>query len=213
MQGHNMDSVWHSAPDSRSVPPKDVGATVLSPMSKNKSSDPVGLLWNPCGVPGLHGGSFCILWGSFGGSFGNGRLGDIYFVQKNEKMNAQMSTNVLQKHLHRSMAKTGCSVFMQDGAPCHKAKSVMKWLDDQDVSVLEWVGQSPDANPIENAWTKLKSIIRKYPAASNLDELTKNIKRGWKELGRDTDYLERLTNSMTNRVQAIIAAEGDVTKY
>ena len=147
------------------------------------------------------------------GSFGNGRLGDIYFVQKNEKMNAQMYTNVLQKHLHRSMAKTGCSVFMQDGAPCHKAKSVMKWLDDQDVSVLEWVGQSPDANPIENAWTKLKSIIRKYPAASNLDELTKNIKRGWKELGRDTDYLERLTNSMTNRVQAIIAAEGDVTKY
>ena len=44
MQGHNMDSVWHSAPDSRSVLPKDVGATVLSPMSKNKSSDSVGLL-------------------------------------------------------------------------------------------------------------------------------------------------------------------------
>ena len=32
-------------------------------------------------------------------------------------------------------------------------------------------------------------------AASNLDKLTKNIKKGWKELGRDTDYLERLTNS------------------
>ena len=46
-----MDSVWHSAPYSRSVPPKDVGATVLSPMSKNKSSDSVGLLRNPCAVP------------------------------------------------------------------------------------------------------------------------------------------------------------------
>ena len=74
MQGHNMDSVWHSAPDSRSVPPKDVGATILSPMSKNKSSGPVGLLWNLCGVPGLHGGSFCILWAFFGGSFGKGFL-------------------------------------------------------------------------------------------------------------------------------------------
>ena len=57
-----------------------------------------------------------------------------------------------------------------------------------------------------------QNIIKKYPAASNLDELTKNIKKGWKELGRDTDYLERLTNSMTNRVQAIIAANGNV-KY
>ena len=73
-----MDSVWHSAPDSRSVPPKDVAATVLNPMSKNISSDPVGLLWNPCWVLGLHGGCFgraffwdpwggpLVLWDSFG---------------------------------------------------------------------------------------------------------------------------------------------------
>ena len=53
-----MDSVWHSTPDSRSVPPKDVGATVLSPMSKNKSSDSVGLLLNPCAVPGSMAGPF-----------------------------------------------------------------------------------------------------------------------------------------------------------
>ena len=53
-----MDSVWHSAPDSRSVPPKDVGATVLSPLSKNKSSDSVGLLLNPCAVLGSMAGPF-----------------------------------------------------------------------------------------------------------------------------------------------------------
>ena len=53
-----MDSVWHSAPDSRNVPPKDVGATVLSPMSKNISSDSVRLLLNPCAVPGSMAGPF-----------------------------------------------------------------------------------------------------------------------------------------------------------
>ena len=147
------------------------------------------------------------------GCFGNGRLGDIYFVQHNAKMNAQMYTEVLRKHLRKSMAKTGCSVFMQDGAPCHKARSVMQWLEDHDVSVLEWVGQSPDANAIENMWTKLKRIIRRYPAPSNLDELARNIKRGWKELARDTTYLQKLTDSMVDRVEAIIAADGDVTKY
>ena len=147
------------------------------------------------------------------GAVGNGKLGDIYFVEPNEKMNARMYTEVLQRHLKRSMQKTGCSIFMQDGAPCHKAKSVMEWLADHDVPVLEWVGQSCDANPIENLWTKLKKIIRSYPATSNLQELKINIKRGWKELAKDTDYLERLCNSMTNRVEAIIASEGDVTKY
>ena len=69
-----MDSVWHSAPDSRSVPPKDVGATVLSPMSKNKSSDPVGLLLNPCAVPGSMAGPFVSFGVPFGGSFGKGFL-------------------------------------------------------------------------------------------------------------------------------------------
>ena len=59
------------------------------------------------------------------GSFGNSRLGNLYFVEANAKMNAQMCKEVLQRHLKRSMEKTGCSIFMQDGAPCHKAKTIM----------------------------------------------------------------------------------------
>ena len=47
----------------------------------------------------------------------------------------------------------------------------------------------------------------------NLEELAKNIKRGWRELARDTTYLQKLTDSMVNRVNAIIDAEGDITKY
>ena len=111
------------------------------------------------------------------------------------------------------MNNTGCSVFMQDGAPCHKAKSVMKWLSDHDVKLLEWIGNSPDCNPIENLWVELKKIVRTYPAASNLDELRRNISKAWKQLGRDTQYLTSLTNSMNNRIAEVIAASGDVTKY
>ena len=147
------------------------------------------------------------------GCFGNSQLGDLYFVEANAKMNAEMYKQVLRRHLKRSLQKTGCSVFMQDGAPCHKARSIMTWLADHDVSMLEWVGQSCDCNPIENLWDKLKSIIRKYDAPSNLNELAKNIQRGWRELGRNTAYLAKLTYSMQNRVNAVIEASGDVTKY
>ena len=146
-------------------------------------------------------------------SFGNSRLGNLYFVEANAKMNAQMYKTVLQRHLKKSMEKTGCSIFMQDGAPCHKAKTIMTWLEDHDVPLLEWVGQSCDCNPIENLWDRLKGIIRKYPAPKNLDELARNIKRGWRELGRDTTYLAKLTYSMQNRIDAVIEASGDSTKY
>ena len=146
-------------------------------------------------------------------SFGNGKLGDIYFVEPNAKMNAKMYKEVLQRHLRKSMNKTGCSTFMQDGAPCHKARKIMLWLDDSGVPVLDWVGQSCDQNPIENLWTRLKKILRTYPAASNLDELAKNIRRAWRELGRDTEYIQRLTNSMPARIAAVTDAKGDVTKY
>ena len=53
----------------------------------------------------------------------------------------------------------------------------------------------------------------KYDAPSNLNELAKNIRRGWKELGRDIEYLAKLTYSMQIRIEAIIEASGDVTKY
>lgn len=39
-------------------------------------------------------------------------------------------------------------IFMQDGAPCHTAKSVLKWLTDCNVKFIrDWLGNSPDFNP------------------------------------------------------------------
>ena len=146
-------------------------------------------------------------------SFGNGKLGDLYFVEPNAKMNAKMYREVLETHLKSSMTKTGCSIFMQDGAPCHTARTILAWLDESGVPVLDWVGQSCDMNPIENLWYRLKQIIANYPAATSLEELAKNIKKAWKVLAKDTEYLKTLTNSMASRIAAVIEAGGDVTKY
>ena len=146
-------------------------------------------------------------------SFGNGKLGELFFVEPNAKINAKMYKEVLVRHLKRSMKKTGCKIFMQDGAPCHTARTILAWLDESGVPVMDWVGQSCDMNPIENKWGRLKRLVARYPAATNLDELAKNIRKAWRKLARDTEYLQTLTDSMPSRIAAVIEAKGDVTKY
>jgi transposase len=50
-------------------------------------------------------------------------------------------------------------IFHQEklvGAPCHKAKSITKFLAEKDVKTLPWPGYSPDMNPIEIVKNRLK---------------------------------------------------------
>ena len=148
------------------------------------------------------------------GTFGNSKLGRLYSVKHNPKRNAAMYKRVLQKHLKASMNMTGCTTFMQDGAPCHTAGTIKEWLANHaEVPVPDWVGQSCDLNPIENLVTRLKNIIGNMKAASNLTDLAKKISCGWRILGRDTTYLHSLTYSMRSWVVAIINTEGGPTKY
>ena len=68
----------------------------------------------------------------FSGQFDeNSKLGRLFFVDHNAKMNTAMYKMVLQKHLKASMKMTGTEVFMQEGAPCHMARSITTWLKDE----------------------------------------------------------------------------------
>ena len=81
------------------------------------------------------------------------------------------------------------------------------------IEVLDWVGQSCDLNPMKNLWRGLNGIIGRMPACSNLEELTQQIKKAWAKLGRNKEFLCNLTDSMPERIAAVIEANGDVTKY
>ena len=64
-------------------------------------------------------------------------------------MNGQKYLDLLKNKLELHMAVHKCSVFMQDGAPCHRAKIVTQFLKTQKMNILDWPGNSPDPNPME----------------------------------------------------------------
>ena len=82
--------------------------------------------------------------------------GSLYFLSKGQPMNATRYIDVLDSHLLPDMKIHGCMTFQQDSAPSHKAKAVTMWLQAKNVKVLQWPGNSPDLNLIENLWTLVK---------------------------------------------------------
>ena len=100
---------------------------------------------------------------------------------------------------------------MQDGAPCHTAKKVMKWLADKKIDVMEWPGNSPDLNPIENVWNIMKHEMQSCHISS-VPLLQQRIKDIWvKEL--TPEFFLNLAVSMPKRLQSVIKAKGHTTKY
>ena len=102
----------------------------------------------------------------------------------------------------------GSEVFMHDSAPCHKAKKITRYLEQKQINALEWPGNSPILNPIENCWHKVKEKMseKKTP---NLEILQEELKKVWCQ-EMSTEYLKNFSDSKPKRLQ--IKDKGNMTK-
>ncbi len=97
--------------------------------------------------------------------------------------------------------------FMQDGVPCHMAKSVLRFLEDNDIEVLPWVGNSPDC-----VWEIVKDRLKKIKIMTR-GQLIKEVTRTWHEDPDIQRLCVPLINSMPRRLAAVMHNKGFHTKY
>ena len=62
----------------------------------------------------------------------------LFFLPNRTTMNGKKYVDLLKDKSY---------IFMRDGAPCHRSKSVSKFLKEKKIKVLDWSGNSPDLNP------------------------------------------------------------------
>ena len=62
---------------------------------------------------------------------------------------------------YQQILKDGLFPTIEEQYPeANKSKSTKKWLTERNIGILPWPANSPDLNPIENAWKDIKKAIR-----------------------------------------------------
>ena len=152
-----------------------------------------------------------MIWGCFSGKAGRA---SIHFLPAKTTMNSDAYINVLREKLFPWMASHRITRFLQDGAPCHTSKKSMAVLKEKEkeFTVMDWPGNSPDLNPIENLWSIMKRRLKKDHTITSLKMLQETIKNMWiSEV--PTTLCKKLARSMPQRIRQCIENDGQMTKY
>ena len=79
-------------------------------------------------------------------------------------MNSTKYHEMLTKHMLptiKSLLPNGTGIFQQDLAPCRTSKVLQSFFKKSKLHVLDWPGNSPELNPIENLWAIVKKRLEK----------------------------------------------------
>ena len=102
--------------------------------------------------------------------------------------------------------------YQDDNTTPHRARVVLDFLQQGNVTKMEQPPRSPDCNPIEHLWDELGQAISSMDnPPQNLDELRQALLDKWAQI--PVQRPQRLVASMPRRLAAIIAARGGNTRY
>lgn len=155
-----------------------------------------------------HGGGSVMVWGAFSSR------GQTTIPWLDGRQNSKDYQETLKEHLlpFTGVAHPDRFVFQQDGASIHRSRSTLTWLNDHNITVLDWPSRSPDLNPIENVWGRLaRAVYDNGKQYQSVEELQQAIAHAWHDL--DPNYLKTLVNSMKDRCLAVLTSNGKAIEY
>ena len=145
----------------------------------------------------------------WGGIWSGGQT-DLYILPKDRTMRNQEYRECLKTHMLPTFRAKKLNWFLDDRAPCHKHQSVTTFLAEKKIKRMEWPGNSPDLNPIENVWANMKRRLRDTDVSTR-PKMIRAVRKVWRETSRVE--LKNLAQSMPRRIQEVLEREGGSSKY
>ena len=149
----------------------------------------------------------------FWGCFSFYGIGSLHPVEG--MMHSQQYIEVVQRRVIPEMNRLfpdGSGVFQQDLAPCHTSKQVKKFLNENHIKVLEWPGNSPDSNPIENLWSICKQRLRTMDCTSK-EKFIQALIQVWYKDPQILKDCSKLVDSMSKRIKMLLNNRGGHIMY
>lgn len=150
-----------------------------------------------------------MFWGSFTAK-GVGRLVIVNGMMNSEKYESVLTTHLLPT-IHECFPNND-GIFQQDLATCHTSKRMKRFFQEEKITTLDWPGNSPDLNPIENLWAIIKRRTMKKNC-STMEKLVCAIIETWYHDDEVKNMCQSLVDSMPNRVSEVIKAKGGHISY
>ena len=131
-------------------------------------------------------------------------------------LNKELYHDILQDDVlgtYRELHMKPCSFyFQQDNDPKHTSKIVKAWFVENDIDLLDWPPNSPDLSIIENLWDHLdRRVQARKPLPRSAEELWIALQEEWFVI--DKGFIDKLYESLPDRVHAVYKAHGGNTEY
>ena len=136
-------------------------------------------------------------------------VGDMRWVEG--YMNAEYYESVLRNYViaSREWYKMDPTtfVFQHDNASIHTTDNVNDYLSKAGIDVMVWPPNSPDINPTERIWARIKQRLFLYlTPPANLQELFDRVENIWTSLS--TKFIQKLYEELPAKMEALVRTKG-----
>ena len=138
-----------------------------------------------------------MFWGCFS-YYGVGRLQPVEGMMKSDHY-IEIRSCILIPEMNKTFPDA-TAIFQHDHAPCH-TKKVKTFLQTNQITVLDWPGNSLDLSPIENRWSSfLKMKLREKDCTTKPKHISA-IPNTWYRDDSIDNHCKKHIDSMPKRIQ------------